>query len=107
MKAQGQVDDGLVLLDQARKQLGDLVDLRLERAKLLASKKGEQTFKDLMDLSLGDDKFSKPDRKRLLSGLAGELNRKSDLEGARQLLARLAEEYPSDIELRINLLELA
>ena len=107
MKAQGQVDDGLVLLDQARKQLGDLVDLRLERAKLLASKKGEQTLKDLMDLSLGDDKFSKPDRKRLLSGLAGELNRKSDLEGARQLLAQLAEEYPSDIELRINLLELA
>ena len=39
--------------------------------------------------------------------MAGELIRKSDLEGARQLLAQLAEEYPSDIELRINLLELA
>ena len=37
---QGRVDEALSLLNQAKEELGDQVDLRLERARLWASKKG-------------------------------------------------------------------
>jgi len=104
---QERIDDALVLLDQAKKELDDLVDFRLERARLLASKKGEQTLKDLMDLSQNVEKFSKAERKRLLHGLAIELYNQQDLEGASQLWSRLAEEHPTNIDLRLKLLDLA
>ena len=104
---QGRNEDALALLDQAKKELGDFVDFRLERARLLASKKGEQAHKDLMDLSQDVEEFSKADRKRLLHGLAIELCKQPDLEGASQLWSRLAEEHPNNIELRLNLLDLA
>ena len=71
---QGRVDEALLLLDQAQQQLGDLVDLRLERARLWALKKGPQFHQVLMDLSQDAEKFSKVDRKRLLNGLAIEFD---------------------------------
>ena len=104
---QGRVDNALALLDQAQQQLGDRVDFRLERARLWASKKGEQTLNDLVKLSQDAEKFSKPDRKRLLDGLAIELIRRQDLEDASRLWTKLAEEYPANIDVRLNLLELA
>jgi tetratricopeptide (TPR) repeat protein len=105
---QERFDDALALLEEAKKEHGDLVDFRLERASLLASKKGEQTLKGLMDLSQSAEKFSKPDRKRLLDGLAATLlTRQDDLEGASRLWSRLAEEHPTNIDLRLKLLDLA
>ena len=104
---QGRVDNALALLDQAQQQLGDRVEFRLERAALWASKKGEQTLNDLVKLSQDAEKFSKPDRKRLLNGLAIELIRRQDLEDASRLWTKLAEEYPANIEVRLNLLDLA
>ena len=59
MGFQGRVDEALSLLDQAKEQLGDQVDLRLERARLWASRKGPQVLKVLMDLSQNVEKFSK------------------------------------------------
>ena len=104
---QERINDALVLLDQAKKEHGDLVDFRLERASLLASKKGEETLKALMDLSQDVEKFLKADRKRLLDGLAIAFLSQQDLEGASRLWSRLAEEHPSNIDLRLNLLDLA
>jgi cellulose synthase operon protein C len=104
---QGRVDNALALLDQAQQQLGDRVEFRLERATLWASKKGDQTNKDLEKLSGDVEKFSKPDRKRLLDGLAIELIRRQDLDGASRLWTKLAEEYPTSIDVRHNLLDLA
>jgi cellulose synthase operon protein C len=103
----GQVDQAFALLDQAQQQLGDLVDLRLERARLWALKKGPQFHKVLIDLSQNTEKFSKADRKRLLNGLAIEFKRQQDPEGASQVWAQLAAEEPTNIELRLNLLDLA
>jgi cellulose synthase operon protein C len=104
---QGRIDDALKLLDQAQQELGDQVDLRLERARLWTFKKGPQFLKVLMDLSQDAQKFSKADRKRLLNGLAGELERQQDLEGASVLLTRLADEDETNLVLRRNLLDLA
>jgi tetratricopeptide (TPR) repeat protein len=104
---QSRIDDALKLLDEAEQQLGDQVELRLERAKLWTEKKGPQFLKVLMDLSQGAEKFSKADRKKLLNGLAGELERQQDLEGASVLLTRLADEDETNLVLRRNLLDLA
>jgi cellulose synthase operon protein C len=106
-RRQERFDDALALLEEAKKEHGDLVDFRLERASLLASKKGEQTLKGLMDLSQDAEKFSNADRKRLLDGLAMTLLTRQDLEGASRLWSRLAEEHPTNIDLRIKLLDLA
>ncbi len=104
---QGRVDEVLNLLSQAKEELGDQVDLRLEHARLWASRKGLEARKGLMDLSRDVEKFSPADRKRLLNGLAFELKGQQDLEGASQVWARLAAEHPADIDLRLNLLSLA
>jgi tetratricopeptide (TPR) repeat protein len=107
MGFQGRIDDALKLLDQAQQQLGDQVDLRLERAKLWTFQKGPQFLKVLMDLSQNAEKFSKADRKKLLNGLAAELVRQQDLEGASVLWTRLAEEDETNLVLRRYLLDLA
>ena len=104
---QGRVEEALGLLDQAKKELGDRVELRLEHARLLASKKGPQVLKVLMDLSQDVEKFSKVDQKKLLNGLALELVRQQDLDGASRLWARLAAQDPANIDLRLKLLDLA
>jgi cellulose synthase operon protein C len=104
---QGRAEEALSLLDQAKEQLGDQVDLRLKRAQVWASKKGPEVLKVLMDLSQNVEGLSKVDQKRLLQGLALELVRHQDLEGASQVWARLAAEDPANIGLRLNLLDLA
>ena len=107
MRFQGRVDEALSLLGQAKEQLGDQVDLRLECARLWASRKGPESRRGLMGLSQDVQKFSPAERKRLLNGLALELVRQQDLEGASQVWTQLAAENPANIELRLNLLNLA
>ena len=104
---QGRSSEALSLLDQAQQEVGDQVDLRLERAKLWASKKGPEFLKVLMDLSENVDGFSAADQKRLLNGLAVELVRQQDLEGASRVWTKLAAKDPANIELRLNLVDLA
>ena len=104
---QGRVEEALGLLDQAKGEFGDRVELRLERARHLASKKGPQVLKVLMDLSQDVEQFSKIDQKKLLNGLALEFVRLQDLEGASRLWARLAAQVPANIDLRLKLLDLA
>ena len=52
----------LSLLDQAQQQLGDQVDLRLDRAGLWHLRKGHRFRKVLIDLSQNVEKFSTADR---------------------------------------------
>ena len=60
-----------------------------------------------MELSQGVEGFSKVDQKRLLNGLALELFRQEDHDGASQLWTRLAALDPANIGLRVNLVDLA
>ena len=87
---QKRVEEGLKVLDQARQQLGDQVALRLERARLWASKKGPEFHKVLMDLSENIESFSKADRARLLNGLAIELCASRILKAPVDAWAKLA-----------------
>ena len=59
------------------------------------------------NLSQNIEPFSKEDRHKLLNGLATEFRRLQDLQGASRLWSQLAEQEPNDLELRLNLLELA
>jgi cellulose synthase operon protein C len=102
-----QFDEASRMLDEARKELGDSVELRLESARLAVAKGGPQVVATLTGLSEPLESLSKADRRKLLVGLARELTRVSDPKGARRLWARLAEEEPGDIEIRLNLLEFA
>ena len=104
---QKRFDEGQSLLDQARNPLGDHVELRLRRRKLLATKGGPQVVKDLNELGQNLEPFSKEDRRNLLNGLAIALKRQQDLQGAIRLWSQLAEQEPNDLELRLTLLDLA
>jgi cellulose synthase operon protein C len=104
---QKEVDEALALLDEAKRQLGDRVELRLQRARLLVTKTGPQVVPALIELGQNIQTFSKDDRHKLLDGLAGELVRQQNFEGASQLWSQLAEDEPDDIRLHSILVELA
>ena len=102
-----QLGEAQNLLDEAQKQLGDSVELRLQRAKLSVAKGGPQVVNDLNHLSQNLEPFSKEDRRKLLNGLATEFVRLQDLQGANRLWSRLAEQDPNDLDLRLKLLDVA
>ena len=104
---QRKVDEALAFLDQAQRQLGDQVELRLERARLLAAKMGPQAVPALIELAQNTNAFSKDGRRNLLSGLAEELVRQRNLEGANRLWSQVAADNPDDIKLRTILTDLA
>jgi tetratricopeptide (TPR) repeat protein len=107
MMEQKRVDEALTLMEKASQQIGDRVELRLERAQLWAAKKGPQVITELNRLAENCEAFSKEERHKLLYGLVFHLVRQQDLQGASRLWSRLAEEEPTNIEVRRNLLELA
>jgi cellulose synthase operon protein C len=102
-----QFDASSRLLDQGRKELGDQVELRLNLARLAVARGGPQVAATLNELSKNLDPFSNADRRTLLFGLARELARVPDPKGAGRLWSLLAEQEPSDVEIRLNLLEVA
>jgi tetratricopeptide (TPR) repeat protein len=104
---QKQFGEAQALLDQAQKQLGDRVELRLQRARLAATKGGPQVVKDLNDLGQNIESFSKEDRRALLNGLALELLGQGDIQGTIRLWSRVAEQEPNNVDVRIKLLDLA
>ena len=83
----GQFDAARKLLDEAREELGDQVELRLARAHFEGTQTGPEVVNALNNLAQHAEAYSKEDRRRLLEGLAIELVRQQDLEGAMRLLA--------------------
>lgn len=104
---QGRYDEAFALLDAAKKELGDRVELRLQRARLVALLKGPGVAAALNELAQGVDSFSKDDRKILLNGLAIEFVRLQEYAAASRLWIRLAQDDPKNMELRLTLLDLA
>jgi cellulose synthase operon protein C len=104
---QKRFDEAQRLLDRAKSLLGDRVELRLQRARLSAIRGGPQVLKDLNELGQDLEPFSKEDRRKLMNGLVAEFMRQQDLQDAMRLWSRLAEQEPNDLELRLNLLDLA
>ena len=106
----GRFEEVLKLLDQAQQELGDRVEFRLQRARLWshnATQKGPRIVSALNDLAKNIDGFSEDERRKLLTGLAAELLRQQDLQGASRLWTQLAEYEPKNLEIRLTLLDLA
>jgi cellulose synthase operon protein C len=94
-------------LDQAQRQLGDRVELRLARVLLASVRGGSQAVPALNELGRGLESFSREDRRRLLTVLAAELGRQRDLKGAAAAWEQLAREEAQSMQPRLQLFELA
>ncbi len=95
------------LLDAAEKTLGDRVDLRLARARNLASRGGPDVAEKLKALGGSLEKFSKDERGVLLRGLAESLARSGDPASALALWADHAGQHPRDLKVQLFAFDLA
>lgn len=108
--AQREQDDSqaaLRVLADAEKKVGDLVQLRLARARYLSDRRESASVKDLQDLVANKEKFSSEDQVRLLNGLGETLYRSGQQEEARRLWTQAAEKRPNDLRIRVVLLDVA
>jgi tetratricopeptide (TPR) repeat protein len=102
-----QPDKAVEILDEAKRQLSDHVELRLARAWYWGQRGGPEAAPQLRRLAEGLDAFSAEDRRRLLRGVSDALTRVGAFADARALAARLAEERPHDLSVKLALFELA
>ncbi len=93
------------ILETARKELGDSVDLRLAEARVWTSQFNLGARDALKELEKDLDKL--PDRDRLLIGLAEAYTRINAIEDAKGLWTDLAKRRPTDLRTRLLLLDLA
>ena len=108
LRQQGKFEPAGALLDQAQKLLGDSVDLRRERARVLVSRGGANLVEKLDELSRNTSAFPPQDRRLLLKGLGDDLGR---LEGGLSAAARIWSEVaaldPNAMEPQLQRLEIA
>jgi tetratricopeptide (TPR) repeat protein len=96
-------------LEDAARQLGDGVDLRLTRAQFWGGRPKDEAGPALAQLETGAEKFSAEDQARLLSGLAEAQYAIGDVPHAVALWEKLAAqpEQASNLRLRMLLFEVA
>jgi tetratricopeptide (TPR) repeat protein len=104
---QGNLDAARDLLDRARDQVGDGVELRLAGMQLATARPAPQAIAALNELGRGLESFSREDRRRLLTALADDLVRLKDSKGAAAVLAQLARDEPQNLQPQLRLFELA
>src|SRR5262249_3166625 len=97
------------LLQEAERQAGDSVPLRLARARYWANRGGAETAAELAKLRTGLDQFPRDEQARLLRGLAETYTRLGDRATAAKLWEELAAQprYKADLRLRLVLFNLA
>ncbi|MHB1556470.1 MAG: tetratricopeptide repeat protein [Isosphaeraceae bacterium] len=103
----GRLDEAQRVLDGARERLGDRVDLRLARQRLVVARGGSRVVPALGELAVGIEAFSHEDRRRLLTSLAADLARQQDLSGAIGLYTKLVELEPGSLQPKLQLFDLA
>jgi tetratricopeptide (TPR) repeat protein len=113
----GKPEAALLVLDDAQKQVGDTVDLRLARADILVFRAKPPTAAEFETLGAGVEKFSKPDQYRLWFGLGQavlhslsripESDRKSLQDAAIEFLRLAGKAEPRDLYCRAVLIDLA
>ena len=101
--------DALRRLDDARKQLGDRIELRLARATIWATRGApqEEVVRALNGLAEDLGSFPKEKRRSLLTYLAGELAVQRDVKDAEGIWSRLAVEDREDLNPHLHLFEIA
>ena len=104
---EGKAETTLTVLEEAERQLGDRVELRLARAWYWSWHRGPDATKALEKLAQGLEKFEGEDRHRLLDGLAMSFARAGEITQAEQLWNQVAKEHPYDLRSRLILLDVA
>ena len=108
LRQRGKFEPAGALLDQAQQALGDSVELRRERARVLVSRGGTDLVERLDELSRNTTSFPPQDRQRFLKVMAEEIGR---LEGGLTAAARIWSEVaaldPNAIEPQLQRLEIA
>lgn len=100
-------DQAETLLDEAQQKLGDSVALRLARATYLANRHGKEASGQLKELAENTEKFSEADRLQLWSRLGTRAEQVGDDQQAIRLLRQVAEERPNNLQIRLQLLDIA
>jgi len=95
------------LLDEATKKLGDKVILRVVRATYLADRYGKEATERLRQLAEKTDQFSPAERLQLWNALGAYAEQVGDDQQARELWRRVAEQTPNNLQIRLQLLDLA
>ena len=98
---------GLTILNEAQRKLGDSVELRLARARLLMRYPSEDLRDRLLDLTKNTDAFDQPQRRQLLRGVGQAILGTGDLDAAKEIWARIAKDQPYDVGARLMLFDLA
>ncbi|MBL8798796.1 MAG: tetratricopeptide repeat protein [Planctomycetia bacterium] len=104
---QQQMDAALAVLDDAERQLGDRVELRVARAWLWSQRGGDEAGAALKRLVEQPHQFTAEDQGKLLRGLAGCQLRLGNTAEARRLWTKAAEQAPNDLGLKLVLFDLA
>jgi tetratricopeptide (TPR) repeat protein len=102
-----QPEQAAKLLDDAERQCGDSVDLRLARARSLAGRRAAAP--ELLRLAQGRERFNAEDQGRLLAGVAEAAMTVGHQKEARELWSQLAKEprFENDLRLRQLLFDFA
>ncbi|MGQ0633609.1 MAG: tetratricopeptide repeat protein [Planctomycetaceae bacterium] len=100
-----QFDHASQLLDRAQAQLGDVVALRLARARQLVRRLGPDARGALHDLARADASYSDGDRQLLEYGLAELAIATEDWAFAKRLCRQLAQQQPNDLRIRLLLFD--
>jgi tetratricopeptide (TPR) repeat protein len=118
IKEAGKPEAAIAILDEAEKQVGQTVDLRLAKADVLVARAKPPSAADFEKLGADADKFFKPDQFRLWLGL-GQASlfasprvtdpaaRKAILDGALRFFQKAAQTEPRDLLSRSALIDLA
>jgi tetratricopeptide (TPR) repeat protein len=105
--AQGQWDEALRTLDEARKKFGDVVELRLARARTWARRGTAEAPARLAEAAHDRGELSAADEERLLRGLADVYATAGDARSATRFRALVAERRPDELRTRLFLFDAA
>jgi tetratricopeptide (TPR) repeat protein len=97
----------LAILDEAQRQLGDLVEFRMARARYWAGHPGDDAQKALAALRDGLELYPETDRLRLLRVLASVYADIGEKTIAEQIWGQMAEQHDKDLVSRLALFDMA
>jgi len=97
----------LRMLDEAQAKLGDSLELRLARVRVLAARGAPDLAASLVALTENADALNADQRVALGEAVAGELGRRGEVEAAAKVWTHVAEMRPQDLRPRIQMLGLA
>jgi len=100
-------EDAWMILEEAVRQFGDRLDLRLAKAQLLMMSSSPRAEADLVKLSEGANKFTPAECYTLWKGLGATLAARGNTIKALAMLQRAAEVQPYDLDVRFALFDLA